>query len=67
MKERQKNDFSKNILHEDPVVYESREALEEARLREAINRTDTEKFRLFTRMMRINIMLKKAKITHPKD
>jgi len=34
---------------------------------EAIYRTDTEKFRLFTRMMRINIMLKKAKITHPKD
>jgi len=67
MNQRPKSDLTKKILREDPVVYESRGALEEARLREAIYRTDTEKFRLFTRMMRINIMLKKAKITHPKD
>jgi len=66
MNDRPKRDLTKNILHEGPV-YESREALEEARLREVIYRTDTEKFRLFTRMIRINIMLKKAKITHPKD
>jgi len=67
MKRRPENDQGKNIVREDPVVYENREALEDARLREAINRTDTEKFRLFTRMMRINIMLKKAKITHRTD
>jgi len=67
MNERPKSDSTKSILREDPVVYDSREALEEARLREAVNRTDTEKFRLFTRMMRINMMLKKAKIKHPKD
>ncbi len=53
-----------NIIKEVMPVYESREALEEARLREAINRTDTEKFRLFTRMMRINMMMKKARIIH---
>lgn len=67
MNKRYEQGQRKNILREDPIVYESREALEDARLREAVNRTDTEKFRLFTKMMRINIMLKKAKITHPKD
>jgi hypothetical protein len=53
-----------NIVQEGFPVYESREALEEARLREAVNRTDTEKFRLFTTMMRINMMMKRAKITY---
>jgi hypothetical protein len=54
----------KNVVYEEEPVYASREALEEARLKEAVNRTDTEKFRLFTKMMRIGMMLKKAKITH---
>src|SRR4051812_45250040 len=55
---RRENNQSKQIAREDPVVYESREALEDARLREAIGRTDLEKFRLFTKMMRISMMLK---------
>jgi hypothetical protein len=38
--------------------------LEAKRIREAVNKTDTEKFLLFCRMMRIQIMLKKAVITH---
>jgi hypothetical protein len=63
MKEKDSKDI-KSSVHEDAPVYASREALEEARLKEAINRTDTEKFRLFTRMMPIGKMLKKAKITH---
>lgn len=42
------------------------EAEERARRKEAILRTDTEKFLLFTRMMRINNTLKKAKIIHKK-
>jgi hypothetical protein len=54
----------KNTLNEDELIYGHSEAKEEARLREAINRTDEEKFRLFTRMLRVNIMLKNAKITH---
>ena len=58
------NKKAKNILNEDAAVYESREALEDARLREAINRTDTEKFRMFTRMMRITMMMKNARIIH---
>ena len=53
-----------NMVNEDAPVYASREALEDARLREAINKTDTEKFRLFTRMMRINMMMKNARIIH---
>jgi len=55
---------AKHVLNEDATVYESREALEDARLREAINRTDTEKFRMFTRMMRITMMMKNARIIH---
>lgn len=35
---------------------------EKKRIREAISRTDTEKFFLFTRLMKINFMLKNAKI-----
>jgi hypothetical protein len=34
--------------------------LEVNRIKEAINRSDTEKFLLFTRMMRIHFMLKNA-------
>jgi hypothetical protein len=57
----------RNIVNEGTPVYASREALEDARLREAINRTDTEKFRLFTRMMRINMMMKRARIIHKQE
>ena len=38
---------------------------EEKRILEAIQKSDTEKFRLLTRLMRIGIMLKNAKITNP--
>ncbi|MDH7462035.1 hypothetical protein QEG73_12130 [Chitinophagaceae bacterium 26-R-25] len=37
---------------------------DEERLREDIYRSDMEKFRLFTRMLRRNEMFKRAKITH---
>jgi len=48
----------------DTPTYTGREALEEARLRETMNRSDTEKFRMSTRMMRISQLLKKARITY---
>lgn len=38
--------------------------LEAKRIKEAIERTDTEKFHLFCRMMRIQLMLDKAVVTH---
>jgi hypothetical protein len=65
--EKQEGKDLRNIVNEDMPVYASREALEDARLREAINRTDTEKFRLFTRMMRINMMMKRARIIHKQE
>jgi hypothetical protein len=58
---------NKGIVHEDSRVYESREALEDARLREAVSKTDTEKFRMFTRMMRITMMLNRARIIHKQE
>ncbi len=45
--------------------YSSIPVWEEKRILEAIPRSDTEKFRLLTRLMRIEIMLKNAKITKP--
>lgn len=36
--------------------------IEMKKLREAIDRTDTEKFFLFTRLMKVHFMLKNAKI-----
>ncbi|MEO8109576.1 MAG: hypothetical protein ABI594_06090 [Ginsengibacter sp.] len=39
-------------------------ALETKRIKENIERTDTEKFHLFCRMMRIQLMLEKAVVTH---
>ena len=53
---------AKNILHQGLPVYESREALEEARLREAINRTPTEKFRFLMTLMKMNRQMRKATI-----
>ncbi|MEP7278953.1 MAG: hypothetical protein ABI813_09945 [Bacteroidota bacterium] len=64
MKQSQQDKNQKDLFNEPSAVYNSREALDEARLREAVNRTDTEKFRLFTRMMRITLMLKNARIIH---
>ena len=56
---------NKNILQEDEAAYSTAKSREdEARLREAIHRSDDEKFFLFTRMLRINMMLKNAKVTH---
>jgi len=53
-------------LNEEPAVYASREALEEARLREAINRSDTEKFQFLMTLMKMNLHMNKAVIHHKK-
>jgi len=53
-----------NLAEEElDALYEAQDI---RRLKEAILLSDTEKFRLFTRMMRINTMLKNAKVTHKK-
>jgi len=54
----------RNIVNEDMPVYASREALEDARLREAISRTPTEKFRFLMTLMKMNRQMRKATIHH---
>ena len=51
---------SKNNVQKHTVSVVS----EEERLREDIFRPDMEKFRLFTKMLRTNMLYKRAKITH---
>ena len=55
------SEIQTNTLHDTGSIYLS---AEKQRIKEAILRTDTDKFFLFTRMLRINSMLKNAKITH---
>lgn len=57
-------DPSKNTVQDIDALYLY---AEKSRRKEAILRTDTEKFFQFTRMMRINNTLKRAKIIHKKD
>lgn len=52
-----------NALNEEQVHYE---AAEKARIKESILLSDIEKFQLFTKLMRIEIMLRNAKVTHVK-
>lgn len=64
LKEYPTNNQPINLAEEDlDALYEAQDI---RRLKEAILLSDTEKFRLFTRMMRINTMLKNAKVTHKK-
>jgi hypothetical protein len=51
-----------NLLKEDMDDLFEKQDIE--RLKEAILLSDTEKFHLFTRLMRINKMLQNAKVTH---
>ena len=53
------NEEMKNQLREVDELYLS---AEKARMKEAILKTDTEKFLLFTRMIRVNNTLKKLRI-----
>ena len=48
------------VLNEESAAYES---LDRKRRMEAILKSDTEKFRLFTKLMRIDKMMKNAKIS----
>jgi|GEM_PF-1038747 len=62
----QDNKDLKSIVNENAAVYESREAMEDARLREAISRTPTEKFRFLMTLMKMNAYMRKAVIHHKK-
>ena len=52
-----------NIVSDIDALYEKQD---KERLKEAILLSDTEKFRLFTRLMRIDKMMQNAKVTHKK-
>ncbi len=52
-----------NEVAEEQAAYET---LEKKRLKESILLSDTDKFHLFTKLMRIDKMLRNAKITHTK-
>ena len=60
-KEFTEDDHKMNVMNDDAEAYEN---LDTQRRKEAILSSDTEKFKLFTKLMRISIMLKNAKITH---
>jgi hypothetical protein len=57
---------NKNILREDPVPYGNAEEQEEARLRVALQRTDTEKFHFLMTLMKMGNTMRKAVIHHKK-
>ncbi|MBK7882833.1 MAG: hypothetical protein IPJ81_02595 [Chitinophagaceae bacterium] len=58
-----KNNEKPSAVNEEQAYYES---AEKARIIESILLSDTEKFKLFTKLMRINIMLRNAKVIHAK-
>lgn len=63
MKEYQQPEVPLNMLSESEVdaLYEKAEM---DLLRDALKRTHKERFLMMTRLMKMNIMLKNAKITH---
>ena len=51
----------KNIVSEQDAFYEK---VEMDQLRAALKRTYTERFKMMTTLMKMNIMFRRAKITH---
>lgn len=54
------------VLNDDGAVLDLWKAAEKKSIRESLNLSYTERFRIMTRLMRIGIMLSRAKITHKK-
>lgn len=59
-------EVNENVLREDSVPYGNTEAQEEARLREALKRTDSEKFYFLMTLMKMGNTMRKAVIHHKK-
>ena len=66
-KYKQEEEENKNLLGEDEHIYGHSAAKEEARLREAINRTPAEKFHFLMTLMKMNKTMRRAVIHHKKD
>lgn len=64
MKEYQKNKQASRVEEKEPFMktFSSQEEAELYNLKRDLNRSDMEKFRLFTLMLRRNAMFKRAKI-----
>jgi len=60
-------EIQKNVQQDDNILSDTDASYlsgENHRIKQAILRTDTDKFFLFTRMLRISSMLKNAKVAH---
>ena len=62
------NEHISAVQEDSPSMrfYSSPEAQEEERLKEAVNRTATEKFRVLMTLMKIGAMMKNATVHHKK-
>jgi hypothetical protein len=58
------SDSKKSVVGEGPRFYSSSEEQELARLKEAINRTDTEKFFFLMNLMKLQRTMQKGKLHH---
>lgn len=58
--------IKQNILNDDGSGLDIWELAEEKNIRESLNLSHTERFRVMMRLMRIDNMLSRAKITHKK-
>lgn len=58
------HDKNKNVLKEDIRFYSSPEEQEMARLKDAISRTDTEKFYFLMNLMKLQKLMKKGSLHH---
>ena len=62
-KEYYNTESSLSKMEEENNAYEN---IDLARRKKAILSSDTEKFKMFSKLMRIGIMMKNAKVTHQK-
>ena len=58
-----KEDEKQSVVNEDALHYNSIEEMEQEKLKNAVFNSDMEKLKLFTRMLRVNKMYKRAIIT----
>jgi hypothetical protein len=58
------HDTDKNLIKEDIRFYSSLEEQELSRLKEAINRTDTEKFLFLMSLMKLQKLMRKGSLHH---
>jgi len=59
-------DINQNVLHDDGSDVDLWKTAEERNIRESLSLSYTERFRIMMRLMRIDNMLSRAKITHKK-